>query len=195
VSFYPPKISERFQRPRFAGESRAANAEGTDASFSCGSAVRFMLVIDTENKEILAARFRTNGCGYMTAAADLLAEMVTGKRLVQLDGLHDEVMQGWLKTGLGVFPAARADCADVCISALHKALADFRARRIEEWKGENILICTCFGVSEETIESSIQNHGLQTVDDVTRRCNAGGGCGSCQPLIQDILDSINREMI
>jgi NifU-like protein len=195
VSFYPPKISERFHGPRFVGETKAANAEGIDAAFSCGSAVRFSLVIDTDSKEILAARFRANGCGYMTAAADILAEVVTGKKLIQLDGLHDEVIHSWLKDRLGAFPPARVNCADACIFALHKALADFRACQLEEWKGENVLICTCFGVSEETIETSIQSHDLHTVDEVTGACNAGGGCGSCQPLIQDILDSLDQEMI
>ena len=131
----------------------------------------------------------------LRAAADVLAEVVTGKKLVQLDGLHDEVIHGWLKERLEDFPAARVNCAEACIFALHKALADFRARQLDEWKGENVLICTCFGVSEETIETAIQNKGLFTVDEVTGACNAGGGCGSCQPLIQDILDSLEREMI
>jgi NifU-like protein len=195
VSFYPPEISERFHAPRFAGESRAANATGADASFVCGSLVRFALVIDPDSKEILAAKFTTNGCGYMTAAADVLAETIRHKRLVELHGLHDEVMAGWIADRLGEFPKARGQCAQVCIAALHKALADFRTHQIEEWQGEKALICTCFGVSEETIEVAIGNRKLLTVDEVTEECSAGGGCGSCRPLIQDILDSVNREMI
>jgi NifU-like protein len=195
VSFYPPKISERFHRPQFAGALENTSAEGLDASFSCGSVVRFSFDIDALNKEILGVRFSTNGCGYMTAAADLLAEKITGKRLVELDGLHDEVIKKWITAEFGEFPSPRADCMSVCISALHKGLADFRARRIEEWHGEKALICTCFGVSEETIERAIHDHRLSTVEEVTDICNAGGGCGSCQPLIREILDSHQREMI
>jgi NAD(P)H-nitrite reductase large subunit len=30
---------------------------------------------------------------------------------------------------------------------------------------------------------------LTTVADVTRICNAGGGCGSCHQLIQEILET------
>jgi NifU-like protein len=195
VSFYPPKINERFSSPAFAGEAESANAEGVEASFICGSAVRFSLRIDEASKEILTARFRTNGCGYMVAAADVIAEKITGKKLVQLDGLHDEVILGWLEGETGEFPALRRQCASVCISALHKGLAHFRLLQIEEWRGEQALICTCFGVSEETIESCIRTRKLLTVDEVTVECNAGGGCGSCQPLIQDILDSAEREML
>lgn len=195
MSFYPPKISERFHAPRYGGEAENANAAGVDASFSCGSVLHFSLEIDIGSKEILAAKFRTNGCGYMIAAADLLAEKITGKQLVQLHGLQDEVMTGWIAAELDMFPAARKDCLNVPISALHKALADFRAKQIEEWHGEKALICTCFGVSEETIESAVRDENLFSVEQVTDHCNAGGGCGSCQPLIQEILDSTRREVL
>jgi NAD(P)H-nitrite reductase large subunit len=67
-------------------------------------------------------------------------------------------------------------------------LPDFRAFQIEEWSGEKALICTCFGVSEETIENLVKENSLETIEEVTAACNAGGGCGSCQPLIQEIID-------
>lgn len=181
--------------PKNAGEAVGTNARGVQASFVCGSAVRFSFRIDEASKEILDAKFTTTGCGYMIATADFLAEKITGKKLVQLHGLHDDVIARWIKDALGEFPAGRQDCMDVCISALHNTLADFRARQIEEWKGEKVLICTCFGVSEETIENAIRTESLQTVNEVTDACNAGGGCGSCQPLIQEILDSERSEML
>ena len=78
---------------------------------------------------------------------------------------------------------------------LQTALADFRALQIEEFIGEKALICTCFGVSEETIENLVFEESLATVEEVTDACNAGGGCGSCQPLIQEIIDAIRREEI
>jgi NifU-like protein len=63
------------------------------------------------------------------------------------------------------------------------------AFQIEEFTGEKALICTCFGVSEETIERVIANNRCETVEEVSQKCNAGSGCGSCQPLIQEIIDS------
>jgi len=45
-------------------------------------------------------------------------------------------------------------------------------------------------VSERTIESEIKKRGLTSVREVTKACNAGGGCGSCQPLIVEILESV-----
>jgi NAD(P)H-nitrite reductase large subunit len=43
-------------------------------------------------------------------------------------------------------------------------------------------------VTETTIERLINERSLQTVEEVTRACNAGGGCGSCRPIIQEMLD-------
>jgi NifU-like protein len=195
VSFYPLKISERFHAPKNAGALDAANSTGMDAAFSCGSVVKLALFIDPESKAILAASFKTNGCGYMTATADFIAETVTGKKLVELHGLHDDVIKGWITAEFGGLPQSRAECVNAVISALHKSLADFRTQQLEDWNGEKVLICTCFGVSEETIERAIETGNLFTVDEVTDACNAGGGCGSCQPLIQEILDSHKAEML
>lgn len=195
MSFYPPKISERVYGPKNSGTLADANATGVHASFICGSSVNFSLQIEMQTKQIVAAKFVTNGCGYMIAAADLLAEMITGKKLVELHGLHDDVIRGWINAELERFPATRQDCMDVCIAALHSTLTFFRAKQLDEWRGEKVLICTCFGVAEDTIENAIRAQHLTTVDEVTEACNAGGGCGSCQPLIQDILDSHRREML
>jgi NifU-like protein len=75
---------------------------------------------------------------------------------------------------------------------LHAALAGYRARRVEEFSGEKALVCTCFGVSEETIERVVAEYEIETVEQVTDFCKAGGGCGTCQPLIQEILDDVAR---
>jgi hypothetical protein len=37
----------------------------------------------------------------------------------------------------------------------------------DEWNGDEALICTCFFVSEQTIEREIKGRGLTTVAEVT----------------------------
>ena len=195
MSFYPKKISERFHAPQNIGSLKDANGIGTGATFICGVYVRFSLLIDVSSKEILAAKFQTNGCGYAIAAADVLAEKIVGKRLNKVHNLDREVLQTKIEDALGVLPESRRHCLDLALETLQKAFADFRVRQIEEFAGEKALICTCFGVSEETVENVIEQNALETVEAVTDVCNAGGGCGSCQPLIQEILDTIWRERI
>jgi NifU-like protein len=189
VNYYPPKISQRFHAPKHSGKAASANAVGTGASFVCGAFVRFSLRIDAETKEIIDAKFKTNGCGFLVAAADVLAEKIGGKKLTELHGLDENELRAQIEAKLETFPENRKHCAEICLDALHLAFSEFRAFQIEEFAGEKVLICTCFGVSEDTIEKVIAANSLRTVEDVTDACNAGGGCGSCRFLIQEIIDS------
>lgn len=187
MNFYPDKISRIFNAPKYVGKVKKTNAVGTGATFVCGSFVRFYVEIDGQTKEIKDAKFKSNGCGFMIAAADVLAEKVVGKKLVELHSLED--LKREIEASLEKFPASRTHCLELCLEALQSAFADFRQFQIEEFAGEKALICTCFGISEETIENVIKQNSLETVEEVTQMCNAGGGCGSCQPLILEILDS------
>ena len=87
------------------------------------------------------------------------------------------------------FPTHRRACLEICVDALQQAFADFRALQLEEFAGEKALICTCFGISEETIEKIIAESQAETVEEISAICNAGTGCGSCQFLIQELIDA------
>ncbi len=188
MSFYPPKIDEKLKRPQSVGKSKDANAVGTGASFVCGTFVRFFLRIETKTKEIGEAKYKTSGCGFVVAAAEVLCGKIVGRKLVELHGLNKSEFEREIEDELKKFPENRAHCLEICLESLQAAFANFRAAQIEEFVGEKALICTCFGVSEEAIENLIREKSLSTIEEVTENCSAGGGCGSCQPLIQEILD-------
>jgi NifU-like protein len=185
VSFYPDKINKHFSAPQNVGNAAETNAVGTGASFVCGSFVRFYLEIDVINKQIRDAKYKTNGCGFAIAAAEVLTGKIVGRRLTELHGVNHAELLGEIESE---FTENRQHCAEICFDALHSALADFRALQIEEFTGEKALICTCFGVSEETIENVISENHAETVEEVSAICNAGTGCGSCQFLIQELID-------
>ena len=186
---YPAKVTKRIAQLRSIGREDFGNSAGGDANFRCGSFVRFSLSIDTDSKRVIDANFVSNGCGFMLAAADVLARNIIGRRLVDLNTLDESGLAGYTSRELGEIPGRRDECVKACIRALCSAFSDHRAKQIEEFRGEKELICTCFGVTAETIELQIAQRGLETVDDVTQICNAGGGCGSCRMLIQEMLDS------
>ena len=194
MSFYPPKISERFHKAKNAGKASDANAFGTSATFVCGAVLRFTLRIDVETKKIHEAKYKTGGCGYAIAAADALAEKITGKHLIELHSLDQQFLESEIEIETGEFPARRNHCLILVTEALQNAFADFRRTQIEGFAGEKALICTCFGVSEETIETLVKNNALETVEEVVDACRAGSGCGSCQPLIQEIIDTSAYEI-
>lgn len=184
--FYPEKISARFHAPKNAGKARQANAVGTGTGFICGSFVRLFLEIDAATKQIKDAKFKTDGCGFAIAAADFLTEKIVGRKLTELHGSRD--LPAEIERELGAYCPPRRHCLEICLDALEGAFADFRARQIEEFAGEKALICTCFGISEETVEAAIAENSLATVEAVGAICRAGRGCGSCRFLIQDLLD-------
>lgn len=188
MPYYPPKVNERFRMPDHSEKAAAANASGTSASFVCGCFVRFKLLIEGEPGRISGVWFRTNGCGFMAASADAAAEMLTGQELTGLHSLAEAGFIGSLETALGPLPVGRRHCAQAVYEAARAAFADYRSRRIQEFTGEKALICTCFGISEDTILSCIALESVNSVEDVTAATRAGGGCGSCRMLIQEMLD-------
>lgn len=187
-SFYPEKVNSRFRSPKHPGKVEGANGVGTEAAFICGSFVRFSLRIDTVSKEIVEAKFQTNGCGFMIAVADVLAGEVAGRSVTELHGLESDELRTSIEKKLGAFPQDRKHCADACVDALHAAFADHRASQLEEYRGDSPLICTCFGISEEAVVNCIAEDRIETVEEVTASCRAGGGCGSCRMLIQELID-------
>lgn len=181
---YPAPIARILDDLRLAG-GQDGTCLGTDANFSCGSVVRIGLVIDPQSRIVRNARFKTNGCGWMIASAEVICEFLDGKELAALHGLSDSEMLN----RLGPVELEREACVSASIAAAKAAFADFRSRQVEEFSGERALICTCFGVTEEQIETLINKNGLSTVEQVGRATNAGTGCGSCRMLIQEIIDA------
>ena len=189
AAFYPPKIDELFASPAHAGKPSGTNAVGTAANFDCGSFVRISMRIDPQTKEILGSGFQTNGCGFMAASAEATCRLVEGNKLTHLHGKAGVELRAELLEILGPMPSGRDQCLSSCLDALTDAFSDFRSYLIEEFSGEKPLICTCFGVTEETIEQKISELHLTTLEEVSAATKAGQGCGSCRMLIQEILDA------
>ena len=80
-------------------------------------------------------------------------------------------------------------CVGLACEALLDSIREYSNAARDDWAGNEALICTCFFVSERTIEREIQARSLTTVAEVTKATNAGGGCGSCHQLIQEILET------
>ena len=193
MSFYPEQVNELFLAPLNVGEVENATAAGVAGSFICGAVLRLTMRVDSSMRVILDAKFKAAGCGFLIAAASLFTETIKGMSLDEVAALcsHPERIENALLVHLQDVPEERRHCARMCRNVLQSALESYRSLMLEEWHGEEALICTCFGVSETTIEQAIEAGALQTVSEVTESCNAGGGCGSCHPLIEEILLSVN----
>jgi NifU-like protein len=164
------QLCDHFFKPRNVGDADEPSFSGRAASLVCGAHVRFSIQVDEEHR-ISQAKFRAAGCHVLIAAASMLTEQVTGLTTAEAARLD----------------AGATTCAALARDALLDAIREYSNAARDDWSGDEALICTCFFVSERTIEREIQTRGLTTVAEVTRACNAGGGCGSCHQLIQEIL--------
>ena len=144
----------------------------------CGAHVRFSIQVD-EAHAISEARFRAAGCDVLVASASMLTERVTGMTTAEAAVVGQQPVT--------LVVPNHEHCPGLACEALLAAIRDYSNAARDDWAGDEALICTCFFVSERTIEREIRQHGLTTVAEVTRATNAGGGCGSCHQLIQEIL--------
>jgi NifU-like protein len=181
VSDLPAAVADHFFNPRNIGDADCPSFAGRSASVTCGAHVRFAIQVD-EAQVVSQAKFRAAGCTVLVASASLLTEQVIGKTTAEAAVID-------LRARLEGLEANREHCPKLVIDALLAAIREFSDAARDEWAGDEALICTCFFVSERAIEREIATRGLHTVAEVTRACNAGGGCGSCHQLIQEILDT------
>lgn len=188
MPFYPERINEFFLNPRNVGEVTEADAVGETGSLTCGAILRLTLKIDDDGQRIEEARFKAVGCGFLIACASVLTETIGELAISRAATLSENALSGWFEE----LPAERQHCAALCREALQAALANHHNATRAEWAGDEALICTCFAVSEKTIEEVVAARSLRTVKEVTRACHAGGGCQSCHPLIVDILEDYWR---
>ena len=185
MPIYPENIGQTIRRPRHAGTLDAPTATGRAVNLDCGCVAELELV---ENEGLISdVRFKTNGCGYMVAAAEAAAAGLEGQALSSMYFPDENQLRAQLFSDETA--NERGNCVSTVLTAVRLAFANLREKRVQEFTGGSPLICSCFGVDEATIEESIRTSGLRTVNEVTSATRAGGGCGSCLLLISEILDS------
>ena len=53
-------------------------------------------------------------------------------------------------------------------------------------------VCVCLAVTDQEVTAAIEG-GAETRQEVTRACGAGGDCGACHDMIEDMLDARRAE--
>jgi len=163
---------------------------GRSSSFTCGAVARVSLQVN-DAQRIVEAQFKVAGCTVLVAALSALTEQVKNTTTAEAAALAEDLET--IERGLSAAAADRGDCVLLASEALLEAIRAYSNSVRDHWDGDDPLICTCFGVSERTIENEIQTKQLDSIAAVTRACNAGAGCRSCYPLIEDILEEVNRK--
>ena len=182
---YTDKVKELFLHPKNVGKIKEPDATGEVGSIVCGDALKLTLKIDKETNKITDAKFQTFGCASAIASSTALTEIVKGKTLDEAL----KVTNNDIANFLGGLPREKMHCSVMGREALEAAIADYRGEKPPEVE-EGKLVCECFGVSDEKIKRAIRENNIHTVEDVTNFTKAGGGCESCIPEIENILQEV-----
>lgn len=183
---YSDKVRDHFLNPRNVGELENPDGSAEIGSIACGDALKFMFKLD-ENGKISEARFKTFGCASAIASASALTEMVKGMTVEEAETITNQDIAEFL----GGLPDAKMHCSVMGRQALEGALANYRGEPAPT-EAETI-VCECFGVTDHDIEKAVTENNLMTVEEVTNFTKAGGGCGTCEDAIQDIINRVWAE--
>lgn len=181
-------ITEQFFNPANVGAIEQPDGVGVNASLICGAALRISLRV--ADSKIIDAKFKCSGCSYLVTACSFITELAKGKTTGEAAALLQKPNQQALVAG---WPAEKNQCLELASQGLLIAIRNYSDAARAEWSGDEALICTCFGVSERVIENVIESGGLRTIAEVTKASNAGAGCQSCHPLIEEILDQFAHD--
>jgi len=187
---YTDKVWDHFYNPRNVGEIENADGTGEVGSLACGDALKLTFKLD-EAGRIEDARFKTFGCASAIASSSVLTEMIKGMTLDEAE----QVTNKQIADNLGGLPDQKMHCSVMGMEALEAAIASYRGGGQPVQHQEGHVICTCFGVTDEEIKRIIQENALQSVEEVTNYCKAGGGCGGCRGDIQTLLDQARQTAV
>ncbi|MBS6602588.1 MAG: Fe-S cluster assembly protein NifU [Brachyspira sp.] len=190
---YSEKVMDHYRNPRNVGKIDDADAVGSAGSLACGDQLKIYLKI--KNGIVTDAKFQTFGCGSAVASSSILTEMIIGKPISEVKKITNKDIADQLE-GL---PPEKMHCSVMGYEALEDALQgyedyqDLEDIRAEEQEKKEKIVCTCFGITENLIWDAIKQNGLTTVEEITNYTKAGGACGKCKGLIQDIIDTYYKK--
>ncbi|HEY3323121.1 MAG TPA: iron-sulfur cluster assembly scaffold protein [Planctomycetota bacterium] len=193
---FSAKVMDHFQHPRHLGVISDSDVQagerlvfGDAGLITHGDGLRLSLRVRVNDQTVLDARFQNFGSPAPIASSSYLCETIIGKTLPA--SLAVSVKQ--LDRELEGLPELRNRQPVLVLIALDNAARQFRGQppRNQGAAGEPP-VCNCFHVPESVIERAIRLQRLKTVEDVTVATKACGGCQTCAPDIEIILEHCER---
>ena len=117
---YQTLVMQRARHPRFAGRIEPAEAEAEGDNPMCGDRVRISLRCDPAGV-ISAIGHETRGCAICLAAADMLAEVITGRPANQIAPLAAQ-FEAMVQSG------AVPDSPDFALLQAFAGVSSYRSR-------------------------------------------------------------------
>ena len=120
---YSKKVLNRFQKPKFVGEIKKADAVGEVGNVKCGDVMK--VFIKVKDNKIQDIKFKTYGCVAAIASSDYLCEIAKGKTMEQaLKITSKDVIKK-----MGNVPVIKLHCSVLAQNALKKAIENYKKRK------------------------------------------------------------------
>jgi nitrogen fixation NifU-like protein len=117
-SLYSSIVRERYRRPRRFGGVPNPDAAFEEVNPLCGDRVRMELRLS--NGRVADARFAGDSCAICTASADLLAEIISGRSLAEVERITAGDLLRLLEAEIR---PSRMGCVTLPLKALKGAVA------------------------------------------------------------------------
>jgi len=121
---YSEKVMEHFMNPRNVGEIENPDGVGEVGNPVCGDMMTFYIKVKDDRIEDV--KFKTFGCGAAIAVSSMVSEMAKGKTLDEVLEITPKMVADELE-GL---PKNKFHCSNLGAQALHKAIEDYRAKKV-----------------------------------------------------------------
>tara|TARA_Y100000310_G_C20598492_1_gene771755 strand:+ start:24 stop:452 length:429 start_codon:yes stop_codon:yes gene_type:complete len=125
---YSKKVLTRFENPKHVKAMANPSSTGQVGNPACGDVMKIFLKI--KDNQIIDASVQTYGCVAAIAASDALCEIVIGKTIAEAEAL---TFQDVLNV-LGEVPQLKVHCSQLGISALKKAINEYKTGNSEDQK-------------------------------------------------------------
>ena len=131
--FYRENILDHYKNPRNAGHLEAPTATAEGVNPLCGDELSIELQVD--DGVVTDVRYNGRGCAISQAAASMLSDTITGRRVDELAGVgKDDVLE---ELGIPLTPI-RLKCAMLSVGVLKVALNQVTGEPLpEEWAGSD----------------------------------------------------------
>ncbi|MDR1401219.1 MAG: Fe-S cluster assembly scaffold protein NifU [Endomicrobium sp.] len=124
MAFYSEKVMEHFANPRNVGEIKDADGIGEVGNPVCGDMMTFYIKVN--NNRIENVKFKTFGCGAAIAVSSIVSEMAFGKTIEEVMSLTNVDVA----KALGGLPQNKMHCSNLGASALHKAIENYKSKKL-----------------------------------------------------------------
>ena len=108
--------------PRNVGEIDKANGVGQVGNAKCGDIMKMYLRI--EDNVIVAAKFKTFGCGAAVATSSMSTEIIVGKTIEEAL----EITNRTVAEALDGLPPAKMHCSNLAEEAIKAAIDDYKKK-------------------------------------------------------------------